>query len=181
MPDPTPGASNFVANTPPFIAAISNQIITLGQSLNIPVIATDSDTPSGSLVISLPAGTPSGATIVSMTNFFWAPIAGQAPSTNIIVLQAEDDAIPPLSSTRSFQVVVALPPQAALLRTQPGQTSLTFQAIPGKTYVVHYKNRLQDGVWTILGSPITNLSTSVTIPINVTTNSQRFFRVGIMN
>jgi len=97
------------------------------------------------------------------------------------VLQVEDDAIPPLSSTRSFLVVVALPPQATLLRAQTNQTALRFQAIPGKTYLVHYKNRLQDATWTVLGSPITNSSTSVTIPINVLTNTQRFFRVSIMN
>ena len=69
-------------NTPPVLAAISNQTVYANTLLTFTASATDTDQPPQTLTFSLGAGAPTGASITSGGVFTWTPTAAQAPSTN---------------------------------------------------------------------------------------------------
>jgi hypothetical protein len=93
-------------NTPPFLAAISNQAINAGVSLFVTNRATDVDVPAQTLTFSLSAA-PTNATINSSTGMLnWRPLVTQANSTNPFSVVVTDNGTPPMSATQSFTVVV---------------------------------------------------------------------------
>jgi hypothetical protein len=176
--NPTPRSANSLAgNTAPSLAAISDKIVTLGQTLSFTASATDPDTPPQTLSFSLDAA-PSGATIGASGGLFsWTPTAGQVPSTNSVTVRVTDNGSPPKGATRSFTVRAYAPPRAALTYGG-GSVSLAFGTIPGKTYRVEYRNNLNPGPWTVIGNPVVAAGNSLTI--NDTTiggQPQRFYRI----
>jgi hypothetical protein len=62
MPTPTPRAANVIPNSAPVLAAISNRVVTLGQTLAVTAIGSDSDAPGQTLSYNLTVK-PAGATI----------------------------------------------------------------------------------------------------------------------
>ena len=105
----TPGAPNLMPNTPPSLNAISNQELTLGQTLVFTASAADSDAPPQLVSYSLGAGAPAGAFINSISGQFqWTPAAVAPPATISVI--ATDNGTPPLSTTQTFQVTVHSPP-----------------------------------------------------------------------
>ena len=183
MTNPTPRAPNLVAgaNLPPQIAPIQNRIITLGQSLNFTVAATD---PEGHAVSFSLQNPPSGAQITALGGFFsWTPTPQQTPSTNLFTVRATDNGVPFFASaTRAFTVIVAPPPQlTGITRPIAGSLSLTWATIPGKTYRVEYKNDLHPGPWQPLGTDRTATGTSLTINDNIGNLPNRFYRITILD
>jgi hypothetical protein len=183
MTNPTPRAPNLVAgaNLPPQIAPIQNRIITLGQSLNFTVAATD---PEGHAVSFSLQNPPSGAQITALGGFFsWTPTPQQTPSTNLFTVRATDNGVPFFASaTRAFTVIVAPPPQlTGITRPIAGSLSLTWATIPGKTYRVEYKNDLHPGPWQPLGTDRTATGTSLTIIDNIGNLPNRFYRITILD
>jgi hypothetical protein len=96
----------YRANTPPVLAAISNQTVYANTPLSFTVSATDTDQPPQTLTFSLGSGAPAGASITTNGLFAWTPAAAQAPSTNLITVTVTDNGVPPLSASESFTVVV---------------------------------------------------------------------------
>jgi hypothetical protein len=180
---PTPGASNLMpgGNTAPVLDPIADYIITLGQSLSVPVTATDAEIPPQALSFSLLPGAPVGATVAATgsdtAQFNWTPIPTQAPSTNAITIVATDDGVPPLSDQESFTVTVLLPPQVAI-SVADGQVSLSFPTIPGKTYRVLYADTLATPInWQPLGPDQVATGTSLLIDDTIGAGTQRFYLV----
>ena len=54
---------------------------------------------------------------------------------------------------------------------------ITWPVVPGKTYRVEYKDTLDDGPWTALGSRITATNTSLMMNDATGPARQRFYRV----
>jgi hypothetical protein len=105
MPTPTPRAANYVPNTAPTLAAISNYVVTLGQTLTVTAIGSDSDVPAQTLSYSLGVK-PLGANIGSASGVIsWPPNA--APATNNFTVIVADNGTPSLTATQSFVVVTA--------------------------------------------------------------------------
>lgn len=106
---PTPGAANFLSNTPPTLTPIGPQSVTLGQTLSFTASAADTDVPAQTLTFSLGVGSPPGAAINAASGqFTWTP--GIAPATNAVNIVVTDNGIPNLSANQSFLVTVYLPP-----------------------------------------------------------------------
>ncbi len=77
---------------------------------------------------------------------------------------------------------MALPPRlTGISRLLNGRVALSFQAIAGKTYRVEYKDALDDPVWTALGSDLTATTSALIITDNIGANSQRFYRVLVVD
>ena len=112
----------FLPNTPPVIAAISNQTVYANRLLSFAVSATDTDQPPQTLTFSLGAGAPTGASITIGGVFTWTPTAAQAPTTNTISVIVTDSGVPPMSATNSFSVVVYRPNTPPVLSAIPNQT-----------------------------------------------------------
>jgi hypothetical protein len=107
---PTPREPNVLPNTAPILAAISDQEMTLGQTLALTANASDADTPKQLLKFSLGNGAPAGATIGLLSGqFTWKPTA--APDLQDFTVTVTDDGVPNLSAQRTFRVTVHPPPR----------------------------------------------------------------------
>jgi hypothetical protein len=181
MTTPTPRRPNTLGggNSPPQLAGIADQIVTLGQTLSFTASASDPEAPPQTLSFSLEANIPSGAMIGAASGLFtWTPSAQQSPSTNAITVRVTDTGAPPLSAARSLMVFVVGPPRISGI-TPPlsGVVTLTLPAIAGKTYRVEYKTNLNESAWSPLGGSRFATSASLTIDDDIGSQPQRFYRV----
>jgi hypothetical protein len=180
MTTPTPRGPNTLGNvgSAPVIDPIADRTVTLGQTVNFTVTATDADLPPQTLSFSLVAGFPTGAAIHPSSGLFtWTPSPAQAPSANVITVRVTDDGATPLSSTRSFNVTVRTPPRATILNDGSGHITIGFATIAGRTYQVEFKDNLNNANWTALGAAIQATGSSLTVTDNITGHPQRFYRI----
>ena len=183
---PTPGGPNQLSGpggSPPFLQAIPDRIVTVGQPLVFSAVASDPDQPPQTLTFALAGTVPLGAGIDAVTGrFAWTPSAAQAPGANEITLRVTDSGVPPQSAERTFRVLVLAPP-----RLQPpgrpvlGVIALTVQATPGKSYRVEYTDHLGSGVWTRLGPDRVANASSLLVEDSPGLTPQRFYRVTILD
>jgi hypothetical protein len=101
-------------NTPPVLAALSDQTVYANTLLTFTASATDTDQPPQTLTFSLGTDAPTGASITTNGVFNWTPTSAQAPSTNPVSVVVADSGVPQMSATNSFSVVVLQPPALVL-------------------------------------------------------------------
>jgi hypothetical protein len=105
-------------NTAPTLVPMADQVINVQQTLLVTNVALDPEVPPLNLAFSL-LSNPSGATLTPLngTNavFSWTPSANQANTTNLITVVVMDNAVPSLSATDSFNVIVNPVPPPALV------------------------------------------------------------------
>jgi hypothetical protein len=92
-------------NTPPVVAAIPDQTVDPGTTINLAISAVDNDLPPQSLTYAFIAAPPS-ANLSSSGQFTWTPDISYVASTNGIVLTVADNGVPPLITTQSFTIFV---------------------------------------------------------------------------
>ncbi len=162
-------------NSPPLLSAIADRTIHEGTMLVITNIAADSDLPANSLIFTLDPVIPAGASIGSTNGIFtWLPSASQIGS-NFFTVRLTDNGTPNLANTKTFTVTVVAKPMLQV-ESGPGNITLTWSAIAGKTYRVQFKNDLAEVNWTDVLPDVT--PTGSTAALTVTTElSQRFYRV----
>src|ERR1051326_4770630 len=113
-------------NTAPVLTVPADQSINVPATLNVSASATDSDLPTNTLAFSLVTA-PSGMTVNTNTGAIsWTPSQAQAPSTNTITVRVTDNGQPPLSDTKSFQVIVKQVNSAPVL---PPSTNYTINEL----------------------------------------------------
>ncbi len=119
MPPATPRTNNVIPNTAPGLAAISNWIVQVGQTVCFTATATDAESPPQTLTFSLDPAAPAGASIHPTTGAFaWDTTGLPVPTTETITIRVTDNGTPPLSATATFSVnVVPVPPT---IIAQPG-------------------------------------------------------------
>jgi hypothetical protein len=176
------GAS--ASNTPPSLSPIPDQLVLLGQTLNLTATATESDQPPRLLTFRLGPGAPQGADIDPVSGLFtWTPAATAAPSTNSVTVIVADNGVPSLSASQTFTVTVLLSapaPQLGAVSLNKGSVSFSWPAVSGGTYRVQYTDTLEAPAWNSItpdlagtGSPLW-----VTVPAAPASGGpQRFYRV----
>ena len=163
-------------NTPPTLAAISNQTVNVGQTVAFTANATDTNQPPQTLTFALLAG-PANATLSTNSGAFsFRPLVTQANSTNNFSLKVSDNGTPSMSATQSFSVFVnpLSTPGISNVSIAGGQFSFSVNGQSGPDYAVETSTNLTQ--WSNIF--ITN---SPTLPFNWTdtaTNSPvRFYRI----
>ncbi|HTH46910.1 MAG TPA: hypothetical protein VMB21_05320, partial [Candidatus Limnocylindria bacterium] len=103
----TVSAAGAVAWTPCEVKGPSTNGVVVKVSDNgVPALsATDADLPAQTLTFSLVGG-PSGLTVSAAGVVAWTPSEAKGPSTNTVVVKVTDSAVPALTSSRSFNVIV---------------------------------------------------------------------------
>jgi N-acetyl-anhydromuramyl-L-alanine amidase AmpD len=92
-------------NNPPVLAALANK--TVNEKTALTFTAAGSDPDGDALTYSLDAGAPTGTSINATTGAFsWTPTEAQGPGTYSITVRVTDNALPNLSDTKTFTVVV---------------------------------------------------------------------------
>jgi Lamin Tail Domain/CotH kinase protein/PA14 domain len=180
MTSPTPEAPNVFANSPPKLAAITNQSAVVGTQLSFTVAASDPDSPPQSLAFSLDPNGPIGAAIDPVSGVFtWTPTAAGAYSLTVHVT---DNGTPALADSESVNIAVADQPVRDIKVLPPSVTgsmlTLNWVAVPGITYRVQYKDSLTDATWIDLPGdiPTTGATGAKTDPIQ-SGIPHRFYRI----
>jgi hypothetical protein len=176
MLKPTPRAANRLDNAAPVMPPISDKTMTLGQTLDFVVPATDTDQPAQTLTFSLEEGALSGASIVANTGqFVWTPTA--APGTNVFGVRATDNGVPSLSALQTFKATVLPPPGLQTTFLGGNQWTLAWPALAGQDYQVEYKDDLNAAQWMPLGVPLTGAGNTLILTNDLGTVPQRFYRL----
>jgi hypothetical protein len=166
-----------VENTPPTLAAITNQTIGAGVTLSITNAATDTDVPAQTLTYSLSAA-PTNAAIHPNTGVLtWRPLVTQSNSTNSFTVVVADNGTPSLSATQNFVVTVSplAPPQFSTPSFSGGQLIAQVNGDSGPDYQFQSSTNLVNWnvVYTTNSPPIPFLWTH-----NVTNGlPAEFFRI----
>jgi hypothetical protein len=167
---------NVVAVQSPVLAAIPNQYVHLGQTVQIATVVTNLT--GQPLTFSL-TNSPAGASI-NPTNglFIWAVTNVPAPATNFITINVADNGAPPLSTSATFLVIVRPPLQFSSTTTDGnGNVRFTINSLPGESYQLTFKNNLNDPQWTPVGSPVAGTGGAVTFSDSIDLQPQRFYRI----
>ena len=93
-------------NSPPILPAQTDQSISEFTTLSVTNTASSAGAPLSSLTYSLIAPTPTNALIDANGVITWTPPQTQSPSTNTFVTVVRNGAVPSLSATNSFNVIV---------------------------------------------------------------------------
>jgi hypothetical protein len=136
------------ANTAPALAAIPDQTIGVGVTMNITNSATDSDVPAQPLTFSLPTAPTNAVLNPSSGVLTWRPLVTQANSTNLFTVIVADNGTPSLSATQSFVVTVSplVQPALSVPSLSSGQLTLQVNGASGPDYQIQASSNLVD--WT---------------------------------
>jgi hypothetical protein len=175
-------------NVAPILTVPPNQTISAQTTLSVSASATDADFPTNLLsyaLLSPPAGMAINVTTGLIT---WTPNASQVPSTNVILVRVTDsnpDAVNgnSLSATNSFTVIVSPSVVSQPVLSMPGLTNstvtLSWTAVPGRSYRVQYKPDLSAANWIDLPGDIL-ASGNTASKTDARTQANRFYRVALL-
>jgi len=166
-------------NTPPTIAAVPNQTVNAGVTLQLTNTASDSDLPAQTLTFSAANTFPAGATINSSNGVFkWRPLVSQANTTSTIQVQVTDNGTPNLSATNSFLVTVnpITRPTLGTAGVSSAQFHMTVTGPQGPDYTVLTSTNLTS--WSVLFTTNSPSPPFLFMDTN-TANPMRFYQVQI--
>lgn len=170
----------LAVNTAPVFATVSDRSVHAGSTVLINLSATEID-PDQILSFSLDLGAPANASVNSTNGVFtWPTTVADDGSTNLITAHVTDDGIPPLDHTTSFTITVVSAPGIQSAEVAGGMFTLTWSAIPGKTYRVQYKETFDAADWTDLLPDVTAIgaTASQSDPLGP---DQRFYRILVLD
>lgn len=177
MPTRTPRAANVLPKTPCVLAAISNRVVTLGQTLSFTVQATDADIQTQSLSFSL-SNAPVGAAIGGSSGVFtWTPSI--APATNTFTVGVSDDGSPAMTDAELFTVIVAPRPESHAHGVQDGNFIFDWATVAGQSFRVESTEDLATPVWVSLGDVLLGTGAPLSSTNELEGSPQRYFRVQV--
>jgi len=168
-------------NSAPVLAPIPDQIAFAGVQLTITNSATDVDFPTNQLTFSLDAGAPPNAVIDPTQGVFnWSPPANQLPGTNTVTVRVTDNGVPSFADTKSFRIVVALPPLIESIVLTNGNVTINWSAIAGENYRVQFKADLIATNWNDLSGDVPATGATATKTDASVSGDQRYYRVKLL-
>jgi hypothetical protein len=150
----------LAANTRPMLAPIQDFTLVVGETLGYRLQATDTDWPSNTLTYSqqtfYPYDPPVNAALLNAYTGQFSWTATECDEGNVLwfAVTVTDNGVPPLASTRVFEVRVAGHLPSLGFSLTAGTPSLMWNAVPSRRYQIQYKDRLTDDVWWNLGSEV---------------------------
>jgi hypothetical protein len=178
---PTPGAANNCAGlaVPPTLDAIADRVVHRGETVVLVAVGHDWNQPPQSLTYSLGPQAPAGATLDPRSGLFsWTPSAEAPLGNRSVTVVVTASTIPPLTATTAFAISV-LPELHwdGISVSADGTVHLSFGTIPGKTYRVEYKDRIDDPAWLPLGADTVATGLNTSVPLGSAGIPQRYYRL----
>jgi hypothetical protein len=168
-------------NHPPVLTAQSDRTVHAGSTLYVTNSATDPDDPPNTLTYSLGASSPATATINPATGLFtWTPDDSFVNTTNPATVQVTDNGSPPLSDSKSFNILVVARPSIQSIGHTNNIVTMTWSTIAGQTYRLQYKVNLNDAVWMDLVPDLTASGSVVSATDPTAISSSRFYRIQLV-
>jgi beta-galactosidase len=164
-------------NIRPALAAVANQTILAGRTLQIQNAATDANSPPQLLRYSL-AMAPPGAVMDSAAGLFsWRPTIAQGGATYPVAVAVFDNGLPSLGATQYFMVSVILPmpPTFGALSWSNGVFESFISGDSGPDYSILASTNL--ATWTPIFTTNSPDTPWLFEDSGATNGSQRFYRV----
>jgi len=163
LAEPSPGAPNRAPNSPPHLQPVADQVLYLGQTLQLTATASDDDLPPQSLTFQLGPASPAGASIHPQTGHLtWTPALAPAEAEFEVIVTDSGD--PPLRDSIRFRVTVRPRPALEIRH-------------PAGAWELHWTEGVLQEADAITG-PWRDLSVSPPYPIPLTA-PQKFYRIRI--
>jgi hypothetical protein len=170
------------SNQPPVLLAIADRTVYVGFPLVITNSATDPDIPSETLTYALTGTVPAGAAIDPVDGVFtWTPGNAFVETTNTITVRVSDNGIPIESDTKSFLVVVVSLPTIESVTLSNDVVTLVWTSVPGQSYRLQYTDDLAVPLWIDLAGDVTASGSSASKDDDLTSASQKFYRVQVLH
>lgn len=173
-------------NSAPVLAAIPDCVITAGETVRFRATATDSDRPTNTLTFtmetfSLMPPDPTNATLNATTGDFTWPTSTQDGGSIVwFAVKVADNGLPPLTSTRVFEVGVVNVPQLTVTSVG-GQPHLSWNSIAGRQYQVQYASLGASLIWTNLDPAVIATGSQTTLGDTLQSGmTSRFYRVKLL-
>ena len=149
-------------------------LLQVGEQLSLDIDVHDPDLPAPNHAFAL-ADAPAGMTIDAAGLLAWTADAGHAGRSFPVRVQVVDG-----PHTAELEVPVQVAGPIVIDEWKLRDNTVRFPALPGKTYVVEYKNHLTDPAWTVLRT-ITATGATVQAPDPAAATVEcRYYRVGIV-
>lgn len=165
-------------NHAPTLGSINDEFIYAGQTEQLALAVTDTDSAFQTLTYSL-INAPVGASIDPVSGAIsWANTADAAPGTHPVTVRVTDNGIPPLSDEKSFSVIVAGPPRCSgVTLASDGTIRLTIDSLPGQDYQMQSNEDLASNNWTPAGAILPGTGSPLTFSGAIDSNPHRCFRL----
>jgi hypothetical protein len=150
-------------------------------------VVTRATDPDANTITYIADAIPAGSALLGGGTFRWVIPTNQPYGDYLVAVTAVDNGVPPRSNSVSYLVTVLGPSTVTTNNGTPGsiiysaarvdgQTTFTFDTIPGRTYRVYYKDAVDAPTWTQLDRDFVaaNESTSISDP---TALPQRYYAV----
>lgn len=168
-------------NSPPIIIPIPAQSVYAGQTLNLQIVASDSDVPVQTLTYSIDSTNYSGLSINSTNGLLRWQVSSTYTGTNVVTVRVTDSGNPPLSATRDILVVVLPQPKLEISRHGTDSVLLWFDTISGKTYSIQTNNNISTTNWSNIAPPFTGTGSKVYYTNSITPSAQKYYRLKVDN
>lgn len=166
-----------VNNFAPTLAAISDKVISAGETLMFTNSASDNDVPHN-LTFSVNLGAPTGAEVNPLTGVFsWTTSVTAADSTNEITIVVSDNGTPEKTASQTFSVHVVSRTVNVAQPDSNGNLQISWNTIAGRKYRVQFKNNLSDANWTDISPDIISDGSPAIQNVSTESGSQRFYRI----
>lgn len=166
-------------NQPPVFPDTRDRYVSAGALVQF-ATAADTDLPAQTLVFEVLGALPEGAALDPATGVFsWTPSDAQAPGLFTVQIRATDNGLPPLSASALYTLHVVpagVTPLLLEFSRTAGGARLSWGAVPGRSYQLEYKDRL-DAAWSPWGAPVQAAASTVVLDLPVVGATQRFLRV----
>lgn len=164
-------------NSPPVLAAITNRVVNVGQTVAFTANATDTDQPPQTLTFALLAGATNATLDTSSGAFSFRPLVTQANSTNVFTIRVSDNGTPSLSASQSFSIIVSplSAPAISIVSVVGGPFSFSVNGQDGPDYAVEASTNLTQ--WSTVFITNSPALPFVWTDTNSPAASQRFYRV----
>jgi hypothetical protein len=171
-------------NSPPTLQAVADATITVGDTLNVTLVASDLDLPPNGLSFSF-ISAPADASVNSTSGQLgWTPAPDQAGTNRVFTVRVTDNGLPNLSDTTSFTVTVNARSGLSVEVTSvtADSVTLTWSAVAGKTYRVQFKNDVGEANWSDVPGDVTASGALASKADDaIAGRAQRFYRIVQLN
>jgi len=124
---------------------------------------------------------PPGASIDSVTgDFRWTPSDAQAPSTNLVTIEAVEASGQAVAASQNFAVLVMPRPVVSSLTFSNQSVTLTWDALAGRSYRVEYRDDLSATNWASLAPDVQATGSTAATVDNNGLVPQRFYRIRVL-
>jgi len=168
---------SLATNTAPRLSPVNTVFALKARQLTLNFAASDNDIPVQNLTFSLTNSPPDATINPTNGTFLWIPSGMDATITNSVTVVVTDNGNPPRADSKTF-LIIANDLSASTPAFSTNGISLNWNAIPGLTYRVQFKNNLTDADWSDLPGDIT-ASNNVALKLDsaAVTNTTRFYRI----